>query len=1609
MRYSVANSCGDSRPQLRFSIFAVLAVVTALILFGCAGAVGASNPSTIKTSSTLLVSTTDALPTGTVNEAYAANFTAQGGVQPYHWNLALGQLPAGIALAAASGAVQGMPSAAGTSSFVAKVTDSSPSPQTSSQDLTLTISEPANPLRVTSTSVPVGYVGSSYSATLQATGGTAPYTWNLVYPKIPGLTLSADGVISGVPTFSSTYSFGVTVQDSSSPKNTAGRVLTMLIYAGPSALEITTASLATGKEGTAYSATLSASGGKPGYTWSVASGKLPAGLTLAADGIISGTPSKTGTASFTAEVQDSSNPKRTAEKGFSLTVGPGTSAPPLVITTTSLAEATENMVYSDTLTASGGTKPYTWTKTGGRLPAGVTLGTSGILSGAPTASGTFLVVVQVRDASNPEETASKHLTLVVTAPTSALTITTASIANGRVNAAYSSTLAASGGKAPYSWSMASGALPTGLTLSTSGVISGTPKKSGTYTIMSKVTDSETPAETASKQFTFSVSAAATTTLAISSTTVPAGKINTAYSMTLAAAGGTAPYAWSMPSGALPTGLTLSGAGVISGTPKTSGSFTFMSEVTDSENPAQTATKQFILSVSAAATTTLAISTTTVPAGKVNTAYSMTFAATGGTTPYSWSMPSGALPTGLTLSAAGVISGTPKTSGSFTFMSEVADSENPAQTATKQFTFSVSTAAATLAVSTTAVPAGKLNTAYTMTFAATGGTTPYSWSMPSGALPTGLTLSGAGVISGTPKASGSFTFMSEVTDSETPAQTATKQFTFSVSAAPTSTLAISTATVPAGKINAAYSATLAATGGTTPYTWSLAAGALPKGLSLSSAGGISGTPTASGTFTFAAEVTDSSAPVQTAQMTYSLTISAAATTPLSITTASLASAKVGTAYAATLGATGGTTPYKWSITSGTLNKGLSLSSAGAISGTPTAAGTASFTVQVTDSSAPALTATQTLSLVIASNTSTLAISTTSLADGQVGGSYSATATATGGTTPYTWSLASGTLPAGLTLGGSTGTISGTPTASGTSSFTLKVTDSSSPAQTASQAYSIVISAAASGTNVTACGTLANTGSTYVLQNDVSSSGSCFSIQASNVTFNLNGHTVTYNTSSQSVATYGISGVACWDTSNPAGNPCGGTFDGFTVYGGTITEGSGSSGSFSHCIRMGQGINSGPTIHDITFTFQTDSAMGIYIDYAGSSVPGGAIIYNNTFHNNVTSVQSRYDIDGASIRLDQGQATTTGAQVYDNTILGGPQGGILDETLGGGAVYGNTISQGTVGSNQYTNDFAIYAWEENINVHNNTITPSQGRGISIDATSYPVNGTIAQSNTVTVTESNDNSEYGGCPLDGTYGIQYDDEAASASDQSNTVVANAKQCDGAGLRLTAVGTGDTSLNNSYSGKLVSGFASGVVATGLSIDSGGQPAVTATRDTFVGDTSSIFVDWDGAGPFTCISCTLGSGPTPTSYTTFDFWNGGTPVTPGGMHFRDTTFTGSASKTSTTMTVPGSNGQTAEYWIDWTYTVTVEDGSGAAVSGASVSITDALGNNVFSGTTNSSGQATAVLTEFRMYNSGSSAVQEMRTPDAVSISASGCTTLNYSTTISGTTSETRSMTGTCN
>ena len=164
--------------------------------------------------------------------------------------------------------------------------------------------------------------------------------------------------------------------------------------------------------------------------------------------------------------------------------------------------------------------------------------------------------------------------------------------------------------------------------------------------------------------------------------------------------------------------------------------------------------------------------------------------------------------------------------------------------------------------------------------------------------------------------------------------------------------------------------------------------------------------------------------------------------LTITTGSLLNGTTGVTYSQTLTATGGTTPYNWSITSGTLPVGLTLSSSGVISGTPTTAGgPTSVTFKVADSASG--TSTKILPITI---TTTSAISTGSLPNATIGVAYSQTLTATGGTTPYTWSIVTGALPAGLSLS-SSGVISGTPAAvGGPISVTFKVNDSASASST-----------------------------------------------------------------------------------------------------------------------------------------------------------------------------------------------------------------------------------------------------------------------------------------------------------------------------------------------------------------------------------------------------------------------------------------------------------------------------------------------------------------------------------------------------------------------------------
>jgi len=178
------------------------------------------------------------------------------------------------------------------------------------------------------------------------------------------------------------------------------------------------------------------------------------------------------------------------------------------------------------------------------------------------------------------------------------------------------------------------------------------------------------------------------------------------------------------------------------------------------------------------------------------------------------------------------------------------------------------------------------------------------------------------------------------------------------------------------------------------------------------------------------------------------------TKVTIATTSLPVGGANAAYSQKVQATGGVTPYIWRISVGSLPAGLSLNeSTGEITDTPIIYGTSQFTVRVTDSQNPAVTATKTLSITI--NPLALTIITASLPDGAVRAAYSHRVRATGGFIPYTWSISVGSLPAGLSLNASKGIIIGIPTTTGVSQFTVRVTDSQNPAAAVTKVLSIKI--------------------------------------------------------------------------------------------------------------------------------------------------------------------------------------------------------------------------------------------------------------------------------------------------------------------------------------------------------------------------------------------------------------------------------------------------------------------------------------------------------------------------------------------------------------------------
>ena len=334
----------------------------------------------------LTITSPSPLPAATVGVSYNQTIQTTGGAAPYQWSVQTG-FPPGLTLNSSTGVISGIPTKTGAYSFVVQVTASN---QTALAQFALTVVAPQ--LVLAPATLFNGQVGLVYSASFAASGGTPPYAWS-TSGDTDGLAIdSKSAVLSGTPQAAGTFHFTVIVTDSASV--TASQDLSLTV-SSPSLIVTTGPPLPSGTVGVAYDQKFSivASGGTPPYTWSLTTATVP-GLTFNATTVeLSGTPTTPGVFPLNLQVTDSAG--TTATRAFSLTVAPTTLS---IVTNRQLTGAALNVAFSEALTANGGAPPYTWSANG--LPAGLTLNpNTGILSGTPTAAGSFTPVISVADSA----------------------------------------------------------------------------------------------------------------------------------------------------------------------------------------------------------------------------------------------------------------------------------------------------------------------------------------------------------------------------------------------------------------------------------------------------------------------------------------------------------------------------------------------------------------------------------------------------------------------------------------------------------------------------------------------------------------------------------------------------------------------------------------------------------------------------------------------------------------------------------------------------------------------------------------------------------------------------------------------------------------------------------------------------------------------------------------------------------------------------------------------------------------------------------------------------------------------------------------------------------
>jgi hypothetical protein len=776
------------------------------------------------------------------------------------------------------------------SNIVFSMNDSgTPTPLTatsSAQTITVT-----GPTITFSSTLPAGAVGAAYTGSVAASGALGTITYSLASGALPAsghLTLNTStGAITGTPyaADAGTYTFTVKVTDQYGDTATSGTL--SITIAAPT---ITfPASLAGATVGTAYSASVAATGALGTTTYVLASGSLPASNDLALNastGAITGTPhaADVGTYPITVKVTDQYGDTATSGTLSIAITGPTLTFP------ASLAGAPVGTAYSASAAATGALGTTTYVLASGSLPASNDLvlnASTGAITGTPHAAdvGTYPITVKVTDQYGDTAT-SGPLSITITAPTITFATPTATAS---VGVAYSSSAAATGSVGTTTYVLASGALPSSghLVLNTStGAITGTPyaADAGTSNFTVKVTDQY--GDTATSGPLSITITAPTITFATPTATASVG---VAYSSSAAATGPVGTTTYTLASGALPSSGHLvlnAGTGAIAGTPYAAdaGTSTFTVKVTDQYG--DTATSGPLSITITAPTITFATPTATASVG---VAYSSSATATGpvGTTTYA--LTSGALPASghLTLNTStGAITGTPYAAdaGMFTFTVKVTDQYNDTATSGP---LSIKITAPIITLNSN-LPAGTVGTAYAGSVTASGtvGTTTYILS--GGALGASghLTLNGStGAITGTPYAADAGTSIFAVTVTD---QYGDSAGPFTENLVINAAGAITFGAAPTGTATdgVLYSSAVTASGGAGALTYSLVSSGssnLPSNFALnSSTGAVSGTPSNLSSFTFDVQAADAYGDTPATQ-SYTVTVSPGAASKLAFTT------------------------------------------------------------------------------------------------------------------------------------------------------------------------------------------------------------------------------------------------------------------------------------------------------------------------------------------------------------------------------------------------------------------------------------------------------------------------------------------------------------------------------------------------------------------------------------------------------------------------------------------------------------------------------------------------------------------------------------------------------